>query len=198
MADKTKIANLALTMLAAENIMDINEASESASKIRTVYDSVRNAVFAEHPWNFCSKDVQLGALTSKPLIGFSYEYTLPVDLVRLNTVYDSVGNVLESNQYRVTNNNILQCNTVPVIINYNFIVTDETKFPPLFVQAFAARLAFELCYSITGSRTLQADLWELYIQKSLISKHYNAVENNKQTIKENQYNFPDTWIGSRY
>lgn len=198
MADKTKIANLALTMLAAENIMDINEASESASKIRTVYDSVRNAVFAEHPWNFCSKDVQLGALTTTPLIGFSHEFTLPTDLVRLNTVYDQAGNVLESSDYRVTNNNKLQCNSTPVIINYNFIVTDETKFPPLFVQAFSARLAFELCYSITGSRTLQADLWELYNQKSLVSKNFNAVENNKQTIWENTKNFPDDWIGARY
>lgn len=198
MSDKTEIANLALTMLAAENITDINEASESASRVRTVYTAVRNAVFAEHPWNFCSKDVQLGALNSKPVIGYSKEFQLPIDLVRLNDVYDVYGTRLEPGCYRVVNGNKLQCNTAPVIINYNTVIEDERLFPPLFVQAFSTRLAFELCYSITGSRTLQADLWELYNQKSMTSKNFNAVENKKQTIRENEVDYPDAWLGARY
>lgn len=198
MADKTQIANLALTNLAAENIMDIDEASESASKIRTVYEHVRNAVFAEHPWNFCSEDVQLGALLTKPLINYSHAYALPTDLVRLNEVYDKHGNRLEPGEYKVVKDNTLYCNVSPVIINYNIIVEDETKFPPLFVQAFAAKLAFEICYSVTGSRTLQADMWELYNHKIAMSKNQNAVENNKQTLKENVEEFGDDWIGARY
>lgn len=198
MADKTQIANLALTNLAAENIMDIDEASESASKIRTVYEHVRNAVFAEHPWNFCSEDVQLGALLTKPLINYAYAYALPTELVRLNEVYDSHGNRLEPGDYKVVKDNMLYCNVSPVIINYNIIVEDETKFPPLFVQALAAKLAFEICYSVTGSRTLQADMWELYNHKIAMSKNQNAVENNKQTLKENVEEFGDDWIGARY
>lgn len=198
MADKTQIANLALTMLAAENIMDIDEASESASKIRTVYDSVRNAVFAEHPWNFCSKDIQLGALTTKPLIKFSYEFGLPVECVRVNEVYDKTGRRLEPGEYDVASDNKLRTNVAPIIINYNIIVEEEVKFPPLFVQAFATRLAFEICYSVSGSRTLQADLWELYNQKASISKFNNATETNKQVLRENEIEFADDWIGARY
>lgn len=198
MASKTEIANLALTNLAAENIMDFYEASESATKIRTVYEHARNAVLSEHPWNFCSNDVQLGALINKPLIKYQYAFALPTELVRLNEVYSVDGDRLEPGSYRVTKDNTLQCNIAPIIINYNMIIEDESLFPPLFVQAFAARLAFETCYSITGSRTLQADMWELYNSKLMLSKNYNAVEDKRQLLRENERDFGDSWLEARY
>ena len=193
MANKIDIANLALTMLGAEQIASINDNSESANKIRTVYESVRNAVFEEHPWNFASREVRLAPLADKPLRKFGFKYIKPEDCVRVNSLYDKDGNAIPPENYSVISNEI-QCNESSIILNYNTLVTDESEFSALFVQAFATRLAFEICYGVTGSRTLMTDLWALYQQKFQTGKTANAKEDPYKNLNE----FGDPWIDARF
>lgn len=193
MANKTDIANLALTMLGAEQIASINGKSESANKIRIVYDSVRNAIFEEHPWNFASNEVRLAPVVDRPLRGFAYQYNKPADCVRVNNIYDKDGNELPPEEFTVTGDKI-QCNYNSIIISYNTLITDESLFSSLFVQAFATRIAFEICYGLTGSRTLMSDLWALYQQKLQIGKTANAKEDPYKDLDK----FSDPWIDARF
>ena len=70
-------------------------------------------------------------------------------------------------------------------------VEDPTKWDESFVTVFAARLAAELAYSITDSRTVAADKWELYRLKYRQATGVDAQEGTPLEL------LTDEWLDSR-
>ena len=71
------IANQALNIIGANTISALDENSKPAVVINQRYDSIRDSVFREHPWNCLMARSTLARDTAAPDFGYTYQYTLP-------------------------------------------------------------------------------------------------------------------------
>ena len=88
MASTVDICNGALNQLGASTILTLTEDSKNARLCNARYTQVRDSLFRSHPWNCLQKRVELAADTDKPAWGFSSQYTLPADCLRLLRILD--------------------------------------------------------------------------------------------------------------
>jgi hypothetical protein len=84
---------------------------------------------------------------------------VPADFLRLVEVLDPA-EIRET--YKFERKAILADTDGPVFIRYVADVEEVGDWDDLFVQAFAARLAFQIADRITGDRGRKADCWAEY------------------------------------
>ena len=93
MASVVQICNSALNQLGAASITALTDNSKNARLCNERYTVVRDAVFRSHPWNSLIKRQQLAQTTNTPAYGFSYEFALPSDCLRvLKALEDKIKN----------------------------------------------------------------------------------------------------------
>jgi hypothetical protein len=185
MASKTAIANRALSKLGETRVSNIEtDNTKPAKTIRFMYDIVRDAMLTAYPWNFAIKRAQIAADASAPAWGYNKQYTLPVDFLSLLEIR---GNP----EYRIEGGKILTNEGAPIYIRYISRISDAALFDPLFVEAFATRMAYEACEEITQSNTkkqiLMSDL-EMTVKSAYAN---NAIQGQPQTLEA------DTWLLAR-
>lgn len=83
MASKITICNRALSKLGADRITSLDDDNKAARAMKSAFDFVRDAELRAHVWNFSVKRAELAALASVPVWGYSYEYALPTDFLKL-------------------------------------------------------------------------------------------------------------------
>ena len=88
MASVVQICNSALNQLGASSITALTDDSKNARLCNERYTTVRDAVFRSHPWNCLVKRIQLAQDTDTPPWGFTYQYTLPSDCLRVLQIKD--------------------------------------------------------------------------------------------------------------
>ena len=89
MASVVQICNGALNQLGASTILTLTEDSKNARLCNARYENVRDAVFRHHPWNCLQKRLALPADTEAPAWGFTKQFTLPADCLRLLRIFES-------------------------------------------------------------------------------------------------------------
>ena len=184
LATEVKVANLALTYLGADRIMTLTEDSENARKINAVFALVRDEVLRSHPWNFAKARREFALLATPPAYGYSNAFQIQGDIIRiLESETNNEEFVIEGDQV-VTNESTFKCKCI-------IRITDTTKWTTDFVGAFAARLAAELAYSITDSKTLAELMWKAYIDKIRQAKATVAQEGSQVELEADQ------WLDSR-
>lgn len=155
MASSVDICNFALRRCGAERINSLADQTKEAIACNDAYTICKNALLAEHPWNFATRRVSLGLLVAAPLWGFDKQFQLPADCLRvIETEYDD----LEGFEYRVENNSVLLCNESSIKIEYISSLTTEAQFSPKFIEALGWKLAQELSYSLVQSIELMATI----------------------------------------
>jgi hypothetical protein len=147
MASEVEICNNALIKLGASRIVALTEDSKNARLCNQIYDQTRDAVLRDHFWNFAMKRVELAELTSTPSFQFDVEYQLPADCLRVLRMEDT------DMTFKVEGRKLLTNESTAKIL-YISRVSDPNEFDALFIEAFSARLAWELCYAITENNTL--------------------------------------------
>jgi len=160
---KVKICNLALTLIGADTINAIDDDSTPAKKCNAIYDYILEDLLTSCPWTFAQKRVALALLDEDPVYtddGVAYVYQKPTDCLKVN--FTNVENAL----VKIEGDKILS-DTASLYIMYTYNVTDPTKYTPKFTTALAGRLAAELAFPITNSRTLAADLMNVYLNEKL-------------------------------
>jgi len=157
------ICNLALTSLGAEPISNILEDSPNARRCNRIYEHIRDFVLTDHVWSFAQERAVLAMLAADPVWTddlMTVKYQKPSDCLKINYVN------IKSAIFKIEGEEILS-NVEGLKIKYTKRVTDPMKFFPKFVEAFAARLAGEMAYAVTNSRSLGSDLLSLYYEKKL-------------------------------
>ena len=185
LASEVKVANLALTDLGADRIMDLAEDSENARKVNAVFDLLRDSTLRSHPWNFAVQRRKFNQTTNTPAFGYSSEFQIPGDVLRIltseNRGYDEW--VREGDKILVNDTSFkARC-----IVR----ITDATKWDEMFVTVFAARLLAELAYSITDSRPVADDKWKIYLEKFRQATGVDAQEGTPDEM------LTDEWLDSR-
>lgn len=152
MATSISIANRALTYLNSSRITSLTDSSENARKINAIYKDTRDALLAEHVWNFARTEATLSLLDETVTFTseWTYIYQLPGDVIN---VIRMEGDARFAIKGRKVYTNESSCK-----IEYVKRVEDEGQFTPAFIEAFATRLARDLAYGITEDNTVVGNM----------------------------------------
>lgn len=169
MASQVEIVNRALLKLGAQPIMDMLDASKQARTMTAIYDTVRKAEIRKRLWAFALRRTQLPALSEVPSWGFARAFQVPSDNLRLVQIGDvfvapSLQDYRQGDDaaWSIEDGKICTDFGDPLKIRYLANVTDPGVFDACFVDALAAKLAYEGCEAITQSNSKKAEAMDDY------------------------------------
>ena len=150
--------------------IDPPEGSAQAEHCARFYPIARDGLLQMHPWNFASRRVSLASVTM-PYTMWKYAYACPGDMMVavavlppeaendytirpypadkygwgwINTPFVGAG-VYVPQEYQIetdtAGNKVIYTNQENALLRYQALVTDPTKFDPLFVMALSWHLA---------------------------------------------------------
>jgi len=190
MADTTTVCNVALAMIGEETIGVITEDTPGARACNTFWDISRDATLAAMHWSFATKRVELSQSSTTPDFGWEYQYPLPSDFLEpliVNAGTETLWEIEEGN---------LLTNEDEVEFVYTARITDVAKWSALFVDAFATRLAADVCPSVKRDFNLQQKLMQLFDYKIKKAQSFDA-SRRYDTVQYDQDadNYP--WMTAR-
>ena len=193
MASVVDICNGALNQLGASTILSLTEDSKNARLCNARYTQVRDSVFRSHPWNCLQKRVQLAADTDTPAWGFTKQYTLPADCLRLLTILDY------DSDYKVEGRKIVTDNSTCKIL-YIARITDPNEYDELLRETLSAALAADIAYGITSSNPLTQNMYQLFRDKLREARFVDSTEGQNTNPEKGMSDITstDTWINSRF
>ena len=193
MASVVSICNSALNQLGAASITALTDNSKNARLCNERYETVRDAVFRSHPWNCLIKRQQLAQDTATPAYGFSYQFSLPSDALRL------IGIDAYNSDHKVEGRKIL-CNEKSIKITYISQVTDPNEMDVLLRETISAGIAADLGYAITANLQVSKLMQEKYQYKLSEARHTDASEGYNVNPENGQVDqiLTEDFINSRY
>lgn len=203
MVSKVDIVNRAATKLGDDRVLSLSDDTKVARTFNSMYDIVRDAELRRNCWNFAVKRASIAASITAPDWGFSYAYPLPSDFLRLLDIDGSWSDPglddyisYDNSKFRIEGvGDIGKCivtdMSAPLYVRYAAIVTDTNMYDSAFVEAFACRLAYEACETLTQSNTKKSALLGDYMMAVREAIQSNAVENPARAMPD------DAWIMSR-
>lgn len=103
-----------------------------------------------------NSSITLGSFVKAPLFGNEFQYEIPSDCLRVNSVNGRKAQA--SRSYWTQVGNFIIVNTDSARITYTKRVTDETLFPDLFSSCLVKQLAADLAMPILGATTSRQEL----------------------------------------
>ena len=170
---EVEICNMALGMLGANQIM----VKEDSQPCNVHYDTIRDAILEDVDWTFAMKRVVLKSpSTTTPAYGFTRQFLLPTDCIRVVDVNGSNDGWLKEARFILTNDETIE-------LSYVSRVIDVRLYPSSFVNAFAARLASVIATPITNSVKTAQGYWSLYLNLIADAKNNDGRQGPRQHIK---------------
>lgn len=170
---KVDICNQALSLIGESPIRSLEENSVNAIRCHTLYDSTRKALLRMHPFNSCTRRIQIQPMTTSPDFGYTHQFQLPDDLVRVIDT-NTTDYTLETDKL-LSNSNVL--NMVYVFDNKN-----ETTFDSLLVECLVLLLGSKLSKAVTGSQATADTLYQQCQQVMAQAKAVQAQEKPSPTF----------------
>jgi hypothetical protein len=212
------IANLALTKLGAQPIVNFSDNNPRAAAINRTFYMLRDDI-QRRRWNFNRVYRQLPALATAPPFEYQYAYELPADYLRLElasqvqpsgapppgqvpfapptSIVGMPGVDLSDYQngrvqdYRIVGLQIWSNIPPPLSIIYGKRETDPNKYDSFFVKAFATYIAWQLCETITNSNAKKDALEREFGSSIYMALNGKAIELPPERIPD------DTWMLAR-
>lgn len=148
------IVNQALMELGVDSITTINDETMQASLANRVYDGIVDRVIAHGYFPSTIKRSSLAQLTTTPSFGYSYEYQLPSDCLRVVSVNEcSIGDV----EYKIENNKLLTDES-SIKIRYVARLENESEMDPFLKEVLIYTLAFKMCMPLTQDKQLKREM----------------------------------------
>ena len=193
MASVIQICNSALNQLGASSITALTENSKNARLCNERYETVRDAVFRSHPWNCLVKRVQLAKDTETPAWGFTNQYTLPSDCLRVLQIKDY------NLDYKIEGRKLL-INEDTVFLIYLAQITDVNELDVLLRETISAGIASDISYAITSNLQVAKLMTEKYGLKLSAARHTDASEgyNTDPTLGNTDQVISEDFLNSRY
>ena len=193
MASVVQICNSALNQLGASSITALTEDSKNARICNERYETIRDAVYRSHPWNCLVKRVQLAQDSDTPAWGFTYQYTLPSDCLRVLQIKDY------NSDYKIEGRKLL-IDESDVYLIYLTIETDVNQLDILLRETISAGLAQDIAYAITSNLQVTKLMAEKYQAKLSEARHTDASEgyNTNPEVAPTDQIITEDFITSRY
>jgi hypothetical protein len=149
---EVSICNVALGRLAISNeIASLTEQSNEAVQCRRFYETTRDRVLTEAPWNFASRRSSLANVGTPP-DGWGYRYRYPNDCLQARKIINPASRSPAADQripFAVMEDQdnagkVIVTDEANAVLEYTLRVTDTTLFSPGFDSALAWALAAEI------------------------------------------------------
>jgi hypothetical protein len=193
MASIIDVANRALTKLGSARITSLADDSKQARSVNSCFYQLLDAELRQNRWSFSIKRASLAALADAPSFGFTYQYALPTDFLRLDMIADVYPSTYLDNyiyselcDYAIEGNVILTNYASPLKIRYGARIMEPGSWDPLFREALAARIAAEICEDLTQSNEKRNLAWQEYKNALSAAKRVNAIERPSQALPDDQ------------
>ena len=193
MASVVDICNGALNQLGASTILTLTEDSKNARLCNARYTQIRDSVFRSHPWNCLQKRVQLAEDSDSPAWGFTKQYTLPADCLRVLTILDYDAD------YKIEGRKILTDNSTMKIL-YISRVEDPNEYDELLRETLSAALAADIAYAVTSSNPTATNMFNLFQSKLKDARFVDSTEGQNLSPDKGMADVigADTFINSRF
>lgn len=195
MASKVQIANLALSVLGANEVSDLdNENTKEANLVNTFWDQVVSEVLEDHTWDFAKKWVSLAEDASYSMVDEKYEYaySLPGDYIRMSKAENDETDDVEF----VRREEHILCNYSPFKVEYIRQITDVSKYPSHFIMAVAGKLRVYLSVPLKKKGAKEVDWLSIYENKVLPDAQLRDSRQSKPSkddaVKHTKDN--DSWV----
>jgi len=160
MASQVEICNLALAKLGhMPFIVNIGENSKAANLFSVFWEPVRDSLLREYLWKFARKREVLAPLVTEPEFDGGNYFQLPSDCLRVIGPGDTYK--MSYGRWFVEQDKIV-ADTDTFNLVYIRKVTDTALFDPCFVQAMAAKLAYEIAMPLAQSQSLKDQMMQEY------------------------------------
>lgn len=180
MASETEIANIALSKIGEQTLLDLSDDHKAARLCNLKYPEIRDALLRGSMWGFAIKRVELALSSTTPLYEYDYAYALPSDCLRIldpDTSYS---------MYKVEGDYILT-NIVNMYLRYIQAITDPNKMDAIFRETLASRLARDLAIPLADSRPLYKLMHTEYMTNLSEARFIGACEEFPDRIVSDQF-----------
>jgi len=186
MASDVDIINAGLRKLGEQPITSRTDQSPQARIAHATYNAIRDALLRGTPWNFAIKRKSLAADTTAPDWGYTRQFTMPADLLRLVSV-----NNASDNEWRKEGGTIATDLDAPLQILYVARVS-ENDMDVSFREALAAKCAYEWAESLSQTSTVGDQMFSLARNALQLAKTADGQEDRQRKIEQN------SWITERF
>ncbi|WP_218169686.1 hypothetical protein [Pseudomonas sp. P7759] len=177
MATGVSICSNALLMLGAQTINDFNQSVDRAKLAANLYPTIRDDLLRTHPWNCTIKRVLLAPDATPPAFGYTNQFELPADFLRVL----EVGQAGIQIDYLVEGRSIL-ADAMSVELRYVYLNEVENTWDASLVGLLTVAMACAMAYPITQSSALQAAFEQKLAMAKKIARAVDGQEDPPQTL----------------
>jgi hypothetical protein len=109
----------------------------------SLYDQTRNEVLSDYDWQFARAQATINADPTAPAFGYSRRYALPTGTLKVLRV-NGVDEDENFGKWEIVSGYIHTNEVSPIQVETISIVSDVTKYPPVFVNVLIVTLAMKL------------------------------------------------------
>ncbi len=194
MSARIDIVNFALGFLGENAIESLEDDSDRARTMQAFYLIARNAVLEDANWTFATKRWQPAKLEEAPAFGWSNQFEIPTDIMRVTFVLRDIGSSSllpipyydfpeETNAAHVIEGNKILTNDDPIFCMGVRTMEDEGGYSPLFTEAFAAKLAYLAALPIGSSIAKQNQALALHTGLIKSAKSRDGMQNTTRRLR---------------
>ncbi len=157
------------------------------------YIPARDATLEAHDWSFAMMRFIPPLNADPPVYGAASAFDVPTNILRviavdnpesvINTSITLPINSREQLDWVFENRQII-CNEELIHCRGIRRIEQEGLFSPLFVHAFAGKLAFLCAMSLTSSAAIQANMLEIYSQFILEAKSRDGLQGRSRRLRQ--------------
>ena len=185
MTTKVDICNSALSKIGVDPIDNFDEDSQAARECKQIYDLRRRKLLRSHFWNFAVGRVELTADVATPAFGFSTQFSLPSDYIRMIELND------REKCYKIEKGKLLVSSDTAKL-RYVQDIEDVDAFDDTFVEALAYDIAAELAFTLTQSASLAQAMYDKFLLELKDTRSFDA-----QDEGDIPYTPVNDWITAR-
>lgn len=189
-SSEVDIANIALDMIKEAPIQQMDDNRAAARWMSRNFYPYRDFVLSTHPWRFALKRASLAADSTAPEFGWDNRYQLPSDCLR--PLAPRFQGALDGRliPHEVEAGFVLTNAPAPLLLRYISRTENISQYSntPLFVEAFAAKLAAGIAHWMTGKQGM-AERAEVIFREALEAARF--MESNQGTPAQQYANAYD-------
>jgi hypothetical protein len=182
-ASETVVGNAALSKLGESGVLNFDAENEKARWLKSRFPAIRDLVLRSYPWTFAMKRASLSADSEAPAFGYARAFALPDDCIRL---YEVDGAFQPANMGPITSDGgavfavegrkILTDLEAPLPIRFVSNLVEPPMWDPLFDEALACRVAYDLAEKLTQSSGKREAAMRDYMLAVREAERVNAIE----------------------
>jgi len=187
-AGYVEIANAAATVIGTSaRLTAPGDDTTLGRAVASVWNIERLAALREGAWNFAVKRESIAALADAPKHGFTAQFQLPPDCLRLLEIHE-----LPGDRWQLEGRAIHADATGPLKVRYLADITEPALFDPAFAKVFSLRIALAIGNRIAGSAFKEELNWSKYRRALADARAIDALEN--PPIEQ----YESSWVTARW